>query len=175
MTALTYGTVTGTFGDTSAAVDNPIIGTVTFTPDAAWLLSDGLVTLPTPVTASLVNGAFSVGLVATDDALLNPTDWTYTVTFNLKMGQSPWNKRPINIKVPAGLTTDLATVTPVAASEGNAILKGDTGDAGPQGIQGIPGVVDGALYETKTHAASTFATPATAARKATAMAIVFGS
>lgn len=137
--ALTYGTVTGIFGDTSPS-DIPVTGTVTFTPDAAWLLSEGLVTLPTPVTASLVNGAFSVELVATDDAALNPTDWTYEVSFSLKMGGQPWSKRPINIKVPAGQVTDLATVVPVAASEGNAILKGDTGEQGIQGIQGVQGI-----------------------------------
>ena len=147
MPTLTYGTVTGTFGDTLAAEVVPITGSLTFTPEPAYLLSAETaakaVILPTPKTVSLVNGAFTVELLGTDNASLNPLEWTYRVDFSLSVNGKPISRKPISIEVPSGVSTDLADIAPVVASEGGAVvrgLKGDTGEQGVQGIQGVPGV-----------------------------------
>lgn len=150
MTTLTSGTVTGRFDDTFPGEVVTITGTVTFVAEADYLLSaettPKATLLPTPKTVSLVNNAFTVDLIGTDNAALNPLDWTYRVHFQLAANNAPIKRDPISIAVPSGVTTDLADALPVAASEGNAIvrgLKGDTGPTGltgPQGIQGIQGI-----------------------------------
>lgn len=150
MAELTYGTVTGTFGDTLAAEVVPITGSVTFTPEPAYLLSaqttPKATILPTPKTVELVDGAFTVELLGTDNAALNPLEWTYRVDFAIKVNGKFIQRAPINLEVPSGLTTDLAEASPVAASEGNAVvvgpqgIQGIQGFTGPQGVQGIQGI-----------------------------------
>lgn len=150
MATLTYGTITGTFGDTLASEVVPITGSVTFTPEPAYLLSaetaPKATILPTPKKVDLLNGAFTVELLGTDNAALNPLEWTYRVDFALKVNGSFIQRAPINIEVPSGVTTDLADISPVIASEGNAVVRGLQGEqgiqglTGPQGIQGIQGI-----------------------------------
>lgn len=143
--ALLTGTVTGRFEDTTPGVEN-ITGSVYFTAEADYLLSADSVVLPKPVKVDLVGSAFTVSLVATDDPTLNPVDWTYKVTFSLMADGVNVKREPFSIKVPAGTTVNLATVSPVAASEGNAVVRGLQGIqgiqglTGPQGIQGIQGI-----------------------------------
>lgn len=143
MTTLTYGTVTGTFGDTLATEVVPITGNVTFTPVPAYLLSaettPKATILPTPKTVALVDGAFTVELLGTDNAALNPLEWTYRVDFAIKVNGAFIQRAPINIAVPSGVTTDLADVTPVIASEGNAVVRGLQGIQGIQGLTGPQG------------------------------------
>lgn len=150
MATLTYGTITGTFGDTLSSEVVPITGSVTFTPEPAYLLSaetaPKATILPTPKKVDLLNGAFTVELLGTDNAALNPLEWTYRVDFALKVNGSFIQRAPINIEVPSGVTTDLADISPVIASEGNAVVRGLQGEqgiqglTGPQGIQGIQGI-----------------------------------
>lgn len=160
--ALLTGTVTGRFEDTIPGVTEPITGTVYFTAEADYLLSDDSTVLPAPVAVVLVNSAFNVALVATDDPTLNPVNFSYSVTFALKASGYPIKREPFSIEVPAGVTTNLATVTPVASSAGNAVvrgLKGDTGETGPLGPQGAtaPGVFNvldyGAIPDAQTDSA----------------------
>ncbi|MFE5839130.1 hypothetical protein [Arthrobacter sp. NPDC056493] len=138
MTTLTYGTVTGRFDDTFPGEVVAISGTVTFVAEADYLLSPDTTPkatmLPTPKTVELVGNAFTVDLLGTDNASLNPLDWTYRVYFQLVANNASIKRDPISIAVPSGVTTDLADAMPVAASEGNAIVRG------PQGIQGEIGL-----------------------------------
>lgn len=150
MTTLTYGTVTGRFDDTFPGETVAISGTVTFVAEADYLLSPDTTPkatlLPTPKTVALVDNAFTVDLIGTDNASLNPLDWTYRVYFQLAANNAAIKREPISIAVPSGVTTDLADATPVAASEGNAIVRGPQGEVGPigltgpQGIQGVQGI-----------------------------------
>lgn len=158
MTTLTYGTITGTFLDRISSASVPLSGSVTFTPEPAYLLSaettPKATILPAAKTVALVDGAFTVELLGTDNAALNPLEWTYRVDFAVKVNGSYIQRAPINITVASGAVTDLADASPVAASEGSAVvrgLKGDTGntgatgatgatgDTGAQGIQGLTG------------------------------------
>lgn len=146
MAELTYGTVTGRFEDTIPGATEPITGTVFFTAEADYLLSADSTVLPAPVAVPLVDSAFTVELVATDDPQLNPVNFSYRVSFDLKANGSPIKRNSFSIEVPAGLTTDLATVTPVASSNGSGMIVGPTGPVGPtgatgpQGVQGIQGI-----------------------------------
>lgn len=124
------GTVTGKFvtaqkGTSGTPVTVPIVGSVTFTPTPAALLDVGATPpttiLPVPVTATLdAAGSFSVDLVATDDADLNPTGWNYRVSFAF----TGTKYASFNINVPEGSTVDLATVAPVASAGGTLITRG---------------------------------------------------
>ncbi len=140
---ITYGKVIGRFLkatiDGSDGSDNPdgvaAQGTVVFTPTPAYVL-DATATPPTtvvPVTVTcgldsdgdLVSpsGEKGVWLIATDDADLNPSGWTYTVTVVLRGVAA----RAFSITVPAGSEQDLSLISPVAASEGDAIVVGPEG------------------------------------------------
>lgn len=143
---VTYGTVTGKFiqavadsGDADSYPDSvPAQGSITFTPQPALSQSRGkgilspssttpVTIIPQPITVDVgSDGSFSVVLIATDDANLNPTGWTYLVSFNfygVKYGA-------FNIAVPGGQTTDLTLVTPVSESAGTPIIQGPKGDPG---------------------------------------------
>lgn len=144
-----YGYVVGQFllavGD-SSDVDNKPDGvapeglTITFTPEPQWLLNVSAIAnpvtiLPSEIVCTVDNEGYlldpdlnrGVYLIATDDPDLNPTDWNYTVTF-----RSPDRPRRVfNINVPIGSVTDLTTVTPVAGSIGNAVVRGEVGPPGP--------------------------------------------
>ncbi len=123
-----YGTVTGQLlgaaADTTFDIDlDPdselIQGSVTFTPSVDRLVNatsvPPVVILPKPITVTLdEDGAFSVVLVATDDADLSPVGWTYLVTFDLELTALA----AFNMAVPEGVTTNIASVIPIAASPG---------------------------------------------------------
>jgi hypothetical protein len=145
------GRVIGTFtqaiaGPAGAApVLAPCAGTVTFTATPAFMIDAGsappLTILPQPFVASLdANGAIDITLMATDDLDLNPSGWTYTVSFAIGPAYGPFS-----VRLPAGSVVDLSLVAPVASSNGQAIIvgpkgdKGDKGDPGPQGATGTPG------------------------------------
>lgn len=151
---VTYGTVTGQFlcavldsADADTLPDSlPVKGTVTFAPSPGALLLAGftppVTILPQPITfsldstGSLVNssGVLGVQLIATDDPALNPSNWTYSVSFNF----GPLRYPTFSIQVPGGATVDLTTVAPVPGNAGTPILVGPQGLPGPPGPQGSP-------------------------------------
>ncbi len=152
-----FGTVTGrilaTIADRVTDPDVnpdvvPVGGKVVFTPSvsAAISSSEGAIVLPTPIEAVLdsegylsLNGQRGVSLVATDSPDLNPTGFTYTVTFaDLQFDKFKLAYKPFSIAVPAGQTVDLSTLTPVGSSNGAIIIRGEKGDAGAQGPAGDP-------------------------------------
>lgn len=150
-----FGTVTGrilaTIADRVTDPDVnpdvvPVGGKVVFTPSvsAAISSSEGAIVLPTPIEAVLdsegylsLNGERGVSLVATDSPDLNPTGFTYTVTFaDLQFDKFKLSYKPFSIAVPAGQTVDLSTLTPVGSSNGAIIIRGAQGERGPQGDPG---------------------------------------
>lgn len=127
-TGITYGTVKGRFVeailDGPDEDDNPdarpIVGTVTLTPEAKHILAATNVP-PTTVMATALkipldsSGSFETKVVATDNTALNPTEWTYRVTFSFDRGIT---YAPFNIEVPAGQITDLTVTAPSPVSPG---------------------------------------------------------
>lgn len=153
-----YGTVKGRFlafvGDTPADPDLdpdivPITGKVRFTPSISAVISsdEQAVVLPTAITADVdsegyvsLNGVRGVNLVATDSTGINPTNFTYAVTFvDLKLGTQSLTYKPFNIALPAGSTVYLHDVAPVPVSNGVAIVRGERGEQGPAGVRGLDG------------------------------------
>ena len=131
------GTLTGThhFPD-----DTPKTGTVNITPVPSVIRDEaGNVVLSGSVSVALdETGSFSVVLAATDDATLDPTGFTYTVS-----GHGPLRGIPVvrGIAIPAGETVDMAdliSVDPDAPSyapwvygTGSGTITSVNGDAGP--------------------------------------------
>lgn len=117
------GTVIGRFIDNAGAA---AAGSVTFKCSAVKLVdasaSPPVTILPKPVNATLdSNGAFTIDLVATDDTDLNPTGFTYHVSFSFGSGLTV---PEFDITVPQGTTVDIGTVAPVAQSGGAIIVQG---------------------------------------------------
>lgn len=89
----------------------PASGSITFTPSDLLTDTQGHVLVePTPIRAQLVAGAFSVVLVATDQAQVRPLGWTYTVTI------ATAERAPaFQVQVPSTpTTTTLDALVPVA-------------------------------------------------------------
>ncbi|MFG3476461.1 hypothetical protein ACGF3K_14515 [Streptomyces sp. NPDC047980] len=108
-------------------------GKLLFTPEPAILTSGvhGTLLLGTTEVTLDANGAFSVALLATDDADVTPTGWTYRV-------QERWHDSPgrsYALSLPAAApAVDLADVAPTAPAVGEYVVV--TGPAGPQGPAG---------------------------------------
>lgn len=147
-----YGKVVGRFllavadttGDTDHDPDAAIpVGTITFTPSVVSVKNitaePPVELIPRPITCTVnaegymidPTGEQGVWLVATDDTDNNPSGWTYTVTV---IFPSIGYNRSYSIAVPEGIETDLALVSPVVSSPGNAIVLGPEGEPG----QGVP-------------------------------------
>lgn len=154
-----FGTITGRFlatvADTTADTDTdpdllPITGKVRFTPSmtATVAATEGAIVLPTPITADLdaegyvsLNGVKGIRLVATNSAGLNPTNFTYAVSFpELRYGSVSVSYRTFNLSLPAGSVVDLSQVAPVEAANGISIVRGEQGERGPVGPQGLQGI-----------------------------------
>ncbi len=127
---MTYGVVKARFvqavADSADADDLPdaraLVGTVTFTPAASAILvasPEPTTILPAPIEVQLVNGAFEVKLIATDNAATQPTDWTYEVKFKFDGGAS---YKAFSLKVPANTVTDLTLVAPTPSSPGTVTV-----------------------------------------------------
>ncbi len=158
---LVYGRVTGRFlaavGDSTDDSDQfpdavPVIGTVTFTPSANALLvasatPDPATILPIPVVTTLDsegyvsrNGIRGVWLLATDDASVNPSGYTYDVSFSgLNAAGASVKYDDFSIAVFANTTQDLSILAPVSASNGVLLSRGEKGD--PGGDLNLQGVV----------------------------------
>ncbi|GFH34308.1 hypothetical protein [Streptomyces pacificus] len=107
-------------------------GKLLFTPEPAILTSathDTLV-LGTTVATLDVDGAFTVTLLATDDADVTPTGWTYRVTE--RWHDAPGRSYPLSLPA-AAPAVDLADVTPTAPAEGEYVVI--TGPQGPPGSE----------------------------------------
>lgn len=124
----------------------PIEGYVIFKAAPVVLIDAGdvLFALPKPVKVKLVAGILtdndgnsSVTLVATDAIDISPTDWTWTVSFELVGFQM----KSFNFLLPGGGTFDLSELVPTDYSPGSGIGgggggSGATGPTGPTGATG---------------------------------------
>lgn len=150
-TNVNYGTVVGQFLlayadglDVDVFPDGvPAKGSIFFRPSPIKLqdasASPNPVTiLPAVVECVLDNEGYLLGsdgtrgvrLVATDDADLNPTDWTWTVEFRLTdQDDIPVPLPSFSIELPADTEVDLTVVSPVVDSNGTYYLVGPTGPA----------------------------------------------
>ena len=146
-----YGTVVGQFllayadsNDVDLFPDGqPAKGSIFFTPSPAKLLNTSsspnpVTVVPQTVEVQLDNDGYIEGysgergvrLVATDDADLNPQDWTWGVEFRLTDQQDvPVPIASFSFSLPAGQTVDLTTLTPVPDADGTYYLVGPTGPA----------------------------------------------
>lgn len=155
-TNVNYGTVVGQFLlayadgiDVDVYPDGvPAKGFIYFRPSPIKLqdasASPNPVTiLPAVVECALDSEGYLLGsdatrgvrLVATDDADMNPVNWTWTVEFRLTdQDDVPVSLPSFSISLPSDTEVDLTVVAPVADSNGTYYL------VGPQGIQGIQGI-----------------------------------
>lgn len=153
---VSYGTVIGRFliaksdgSDLDLYPDGAAAkGSVFFTPSVKTLLNVAAGPAPVtiiPATYEAVldsegyllgdDGTRGVRLIATDDPDLNPTDWTWTVSYRLTDDQDvPISGIPnFSMELPSSSTVDLTSVTPVSESNGVYYNIGPTGPTGPQG------------------------------------------
>ena len=160
-TNVNYGTVVGQFllaysdsNDAGSEPDGvPAKGSIYFRPSPIKLLDGSaspnpVTILPAVVEATLDSEGYLCGygtvrgikLVATDDADMNPTDWTWTVEFRLtSQDDVPVAIPSFAIELPSNSTVDLTTVSPVPDSNGTYYLVGPTGPTGPTGATGATG------------------------------------
>lgn len=144
--SLTYGVLTGGL---IAAVDDSadpdlypdrqaITGTVTLTPSVASVVvvDAKRIMVPKPITSTIsTDGTFSVTLLATDNPAMNPSGWTYTVSFRLDGGVS---LPSFALAVPTNSVQDLSTVAPVQSSGGVAITQGPAGPTAVFDADAVP-------------------------------------
>ena len=117
---------------------SPAAGSVTFLPSIEFVLDSASNTTIYMYEVTEVldpDGHFDVPLIATDDPDLNPTGWTYTVRILLSDPKLPANQsKPVEtifaMSLPVGSSIDIADVTPVQSSPGNAVVVGPKGDPG---------------------------------------------
>jgi hypothetical protein len=111
-------------------------GRVRFIPTVEQILDESgtNVYLKKSFYAPILNGAFTKEMASTDNPGLSPTDWTYTVIFEI----DGVNIKPRTIKVPAG-DQMIGNLLPVSASDGIVITKGNPGTPGAPGNPGVPG------------------------------------
>ncbi|GGU52506.1 hypothetical protein [Streptomyces lavendofoliae] len=146
-------TVTGTYKHPDGTA---LKGKVLFTPEPAILTSatHGTLLLGTVEAVPDVNGLVSVTLLATDDADVTPTGWTYRV--QERWYDAPGRSYPLSLPA-AAPTVDLADVAPTAPATGEYVVV--TGPAGPQGPAGADGSnADAEAYTdaaVSAHAAAT--------------------
>lgn len=160
-TNVNYGTVVGQFllayADSSDVGPDPdgvaAKGSIYFRPSPVKIL-DGtsspnpVTILPAVVEATLDSEGYLCGygttrginLVATNDADLQPLNWTWTAEFRLTdQSDTPVAIPAFSFALPAGTTVDLAVVSPVPDSNGTYYLVGPQGPAGPTGATGATG------------------------------------
>lgn len=201
-TNVDYGTVIGQFllaygdgVDPDVYPDGvPAKGSIYFRPSPTKLLNAGsspnpVTILPAVVECTLDADGYLLGpdntrgvnLVATDDADLNPTDWTWLVEFRLTdQDDVPVSVASYSIELPATTTVDLTTASPVPTADGTYYLVGPAGPTGPTGATGPAGAdgadgVDGAAATIAVGTTSTGAegTNAAVANSGTSSAAVF--
>ncbi|MEU1200125.1 GDSL-type esterase/lipase family protein [Streptomyces sp. NPDC005813] len=107
----------------------PLTGTLTFEPPAHLTIPDADIITAGAATVELDStGAFSVSLIATDNAATQPSDWAYTVVERLQHADG----RTFHIKLPASTpVVDLADIAPTNPDGGDYVVV-----AGPPGAPG---------------------------------------
>lgn len=166
---ISYGTIVGQFiASVSDSADddfNPdakaLGGTISFTPSTSVLKNASANPGPVSIVKTTIVGVLDgdgflctnhidpntnrlrrgVNLVATDDPDLNPSGWTWTVIYNLTLDGAPISDGPRvhSITVPGDSIQDLTVISPVPASNGTPMLRGEAGPEGPQGPAGPAG------------------------------------
>ncbi len=149
------GTVVGEF----LGIDGEPLagGVVTFKPSASRLL---VVTDPTTILPGVVVGSTNaagvllgpsatpgVELVATDNDIISPQGWTWNVSVSFGKTQNGPQPYQFSFALPTGGEVDLATLTPVAASNGTPIITGPAGPPGgaaPASTVDLAAIVEGA-------------------------------
>ncbi|MGW6855808.1 SGNH/GDSL hydrolase family protein [Streptomyces xanthophaeus] len=118
----------------------PLAGTVTFAAPSLLTISGADTIATGSVTVTLVDGEFSVILIATDNASAQPTDWLYNVTERLIDVSS----RSYAIALPqATPLVNLADIAPANPASGNYVpVIGPPGTPGRTVLSGTgaPGV-----------------------------------
>nr|WSW58492.1 SGNH/GDSL hydrolase family protein [Streptomyces sp. NBC_00998] len=118
----------------------PIAGTITFAAPSLLTISGADTIATGSVTVTLVDGQFSVVLIATDNASAQPTDWLYNVTERLQDVSS----RSYAIALPqATPLVNLADIAPANPASGNYVpVIGPPGTPGKTILSGTgaPGV-----------------------------------
>lgn len=192
-TNVDYGTVVGQFllaygdgVDADVFPDGvPAKGSIYFRPSPVKLLDAGASPNPVTILPAVVectldtngyllgpDGTQGVNLVATDDADLNPTDWTWLVEFRLTdQDDVPVSVASYSIELPASTTVDLTTVSPVPSANGTYYLVGPTGPTGATGATGPAG--DAATIAVGTVTTGAEGSSATVTNSGTSSAAVF--
>jgi hypothetical protein len=183
-TNVSYGTVVGQFiaaiGDTTDSGREPdaipMQGYITFTPNVSYVKN--LTANPNPVTIAKTpvigildvdgylcstvidpqTGLYQRGitLVATDDIDINPSGWTWKVSYSFTLdGRAITSPTAHSISVPSEATIDLTSVSPVASSTGDAIVQGPRGMAGDMVAVFGPADRTGAVVMDTTYLPST--------------------
>lgn len=88
----------------------PVPVIIASTPIKAVLDSEGYIC--TPLANGNASSNRSITLVATDDPDMNPTGFTYTVSYALSLNGKTINLLPHSLALPAGATIDIATSIP---------------------------------------------------------------
>lgn len=136
---LSYGQVGGRFllavGDSADAGREPDAqpaeGKIRFTPAPGHVIVAGASPVPVFITPKMIEctldtegylvdpmGSRDVWLIAGDDPDMNPTGWTYKVTFDLKGVVIP----SFDLLVQGGVRKDLALVTPIPSNPGTTVV-----------------------------------------------------
>ncbi len=125
-------TVTATY---LTGAGSPAKGRVTFTPTARVLDDQDAVVIEDTITATLdINGSFSIALPTTDNLLLSPQGWAYSVSVRL-YGVKP---KRFFVVLPFGDGSPVELQSGTSAYAGEAVSTGvSRGPVGPRG----PGVL----------------------------------
>ena len=136
---VSYGQVGGRFliavadtSDPGRAPDSvPAQGKIKFTPSAGHVINATAAPVPVFITPRVIEctldiegylidsqGERDVWLIAGDDPDLNPTGWTYKVTFELTGVTIP----SFNLLVETDVRKDLALVTPIPSNPGTTVV-----------------------------------------------------
>lgn len=167
--SLEYGRVTGRIirgvGDTTDDADSLPEGVaipglkITFAPSAARIVADATVVLPAPVECACdesgyltYGGEQGVQLIATDSG--SPSGWTWRATIFAPTIPA-WS---FDFELATGQVVDLSTVTPVPASGGAAIVRGEPG----RGVASITAEGDAATVTYTDGTTSPLPLPTTA-------------
>jgi hypothetical protein len=133
--SVTVRTVTGTY---LTASGNPAKGRVTFTPSSRILDQYDAVILDAALTATLnTAGTFSISLPATDNPLLYPQQWTYTVKVKL-YGQKE-SEFAVYIPYNDGSTINLTGQSYPSVSNTSVAPAAPSGPVGPRGYSVVAG------------------------------------
>lgn len=138
-----FGKVVGNFviaaadGSDADSYPDPMYApaSITFTPSIDRAATNTTFILPNVITATVSGedgvlrdsqGNVGVWLVATENPAINPTSWTWKVTIQVQGRTAPIT---FPFKLEPDTEINLAQVTPIPASGGTFITRGDKGDS----------------------------------------------